>query len=76
MKNSLGDLNNYLFSQIEILDNENLKGEELTEAMNKAKVITGLASQIIQNGALVLKAKSTMLDMTGDEKDVPKILEG
>ena len=58
MKNSLGDLNNYLFSQIEILDNENLKGEELTEAMNKAKVITGLASQIIQNGALVLKAKA------------------
>ncbi|MFA5385087.1 MAG: hypothetical protein WC364_10560 [Eubacteriales bacterium] len=55
MKNTLGDLNNHLFAQLERLSEEDLKGEQLKEEMERARTITGLASQIIANGTLVLK---------------------
>lgn len=44
MKNTLGDLNNHLFAQLEKLGDEDLKGDELeaeirrSEAMAKVKV--------------------------------------
>ena len=81
MQNTLGDLNNHLFAQLERLSDEDLKGEELKEEMARAKAVTGLASQIIANGTLVLKARTLQLeygvedDSDGDEKKMPKILK-
>ncbi|AEG59353.1 hypothetical protein [Desulforamulus ruminis] len=81
MQNTLGDLNNHLFAQLERLSDEDLKGEELKEEMARAKAVTGLASQIIANGTLVLKARTLQLeygvedDSGGDEKKMPKILK-
>lgn len=57
MKNKLVDLNNHLFAELERLSDEDLQGEELTAEINRAKAITGVASQIIANGTLALKAK-------------------
>ena len=57
MKNKLTDLNNHLFAELERLSDEDLQGEELTAEINRAKAITGVASQIIANGTLALKAK-------------------
>ena len=37
VNNTLGDLNNFLFAQLERLDNEELKGEELKEEMESAE---------------------------------------
>lgn len=56
-RNTLGDLNNHLFMQLERLNEEDLEGEKLQEEITRAKAITGLASQIIANGTLVIKAE-------------------
>ena len=58
IKNSLGDLNNILFEQLERLnDDEALKDDETFEReMKRSKAITSIASQIVQNGNLSLRA--------------------
>ena len=75
MKNSLTDLNNHLFCQLERLGEEELKGECLVEEIERAKAITQVASQIISTGKLVidaLKAKDEYLG--GDNKRMPSML--
>ena len=72
MQNTLGDLNNHLFAQLERLSDEDLKGEDLKEEMARAKAVTGLASQIIANGTLVLKARTLQLEY-GDNDNVSKM---
>ena len=62
MKNTLGDLNNHLFAQLERLGDEDIKGDELNEEINRAKAVTSVASQIINNGNLVLKGRHLQLE--------------
>ena len=57
MKNKLIDLNDHLFEQLERLNDEDLKGEELEKEMSRAKAIVGVAQTIINNGDLMLKAE-------------------
>jgi hypothetical protein len=78
MKNTLGDLNLHLFAQLERLGDEDIVEEKLTEEIKRAEAISKIASQIIANGTLVLKAQ---VAYNGDgrtvvEKDKPKMLEG
>ena len=76
MKNTLGDLNNHLFAQLERLNDEELKGEALLEEINRAKAINSVATQIISNGSLVLSAKRLMDDQMNADLKLPKMLEG
>lgn len=76
MKNTLGDLNNHLFAQLERLGDEDLTGEELVEEMNRAKSITAVASQIISNGSLVLQAQKLADNFVDANAKMPKMLEG
>ena len=57
MKNSLGDLHDYLFAQLERLSDEDLKGEELQQEIVRSKAVSTVASQIIQNGHFFAIAK-------------------
>lgn len=76
MKNTLGDLNNHLFAQLERLGDEDLKGDELKEEMERAKSINDIAKGIISNGALVLAAKRLMNDRVDADVTIPAMLEG
>lgn len=60
MKNSLEDLNNHLFAQIERLGEEDLKEEKLQLELNRTKAITSVATQIIQNGKLALEVQKAL----------------
>lgn len=77
MKNTLGDLNNHLFAQLERLGDEELEGEKLQEEIERSKAVTSIAQQIISNGSLVLQAEKFKADTLGRSKiESPKMLEG
>ena len=79
MQCTLGDLNMYLFEQIEIIQdlNEESSNEEVEKTLRKASAISKIAAQIISNGNLVLRAKELEVTMNGRESTpFPKMLEG
>jgi len=75
LKNSLSDLNNHLFAQLERLGDEELKGDQLVEEIDRAKAITQVSAQIISNGKLVLDALKIKDEyLGGDNKRMPSML--
>ncbi len=73
MKNTLGDLNNHLFAQLERLGEEELQGEKLQEEINRSRAITDVAKQIIDNGSLVLSALKIKEQILPVNKTLPEI---
>lgn len=45
------DLNNHLFEQMERLNDDELNNEELDKEIRRAKAMTEVSSQIIENAA-------------------------
>ena len=60
MKNTLQDLNNHLFEQLERLNDEDLTDDQLDRELRRAEGMTKIATQIIENGELAFK---TMVHM-------------
>lgn len=59
MNNNLNSLNNYLFEELERLnDDEELQKEEnLNKELKRAKAISGVSMAIVNNAKLILDAK-------------------
>lgn len=57
MKNTLNDLNNYLFESIERINDDSLDNEELDREIKRSEAVQKVAATIIENGRLALKAK-------------------
>lgn len=69
MKNTLTDLNNYLFESIERLQDDSLDSEELEKEIKRSEAVQKIAKTIIDNGALAIQAQKMMYDQ-GIEKTV------
>lgn len=67
MKNTLTDLNNYLFESIERLNDDELDEEGLDREIKRSGAIQGVAKTIIENGRLALQAKKHMDESGGGE---------
>lgn len=76
MKNTLGDLNNHLFAEIERLSDEDLKGEELAEEISRARSISEVSARIISNANVILQAEKFKDERFNADRSVPKMLEG
>jgi hypothetical protein len=75
-RNHLSDLNNHLFEALEHINDNELEGEELEMAIRQTRAITGVASQIIANGQLVLAAQKFKDEALNADVTVPAMLEG
>lgn len=75
-RNTLGDLNNHLFEQLEKLGDTELQGEKLSEEINRSKAVMGIAKTIIDNGSLVLDAQRAMDGRMNVDVQMPRMLEG
>lgn len=76
MKNTLTDLNNHLFEELERLNDEELNEEQLDKELKRADGMTKIAAQIIQNGELAFRTMRH-LDQYGygmGEKVAPAML--
>lgn len=77
MKNTLSDLNNYLFEQIERLNEDSLDEAGLEKEIKRSNAVTKVAKAIIDNGNLALGAKRYFDENgDGDKYKVPVLLEG
>lgn len=75
MKNKLTDLNNYLFEQLERLnDDENLNDENFEREIERTKAITSIGNTIINNAKLALDGQKYIHEY-GDNKAVPLMLQ-
>ncbi|GEO58495.1 hypothetical protein [Companilactobacillus bobalius] len=86
-KNTLVDLNNHLFEEMERLNDDSLSDEELNKEVLRSKAMTNVGDKIIQNANVMLKAKVAYDDINsadsngrsqillGDDKDDKDIHE-
>lgn len=56
VKNSLEDLNNHLFEQLERLNDNDLTPEQIDQEIKRSNGMTAIAETIIRNGRLALDA--------------------
>lgn len=77
MKNTLSDLNNHLFEQLERLNDEDLTEEQLDKELRRAEGMTKVSEQIIRNGELAYKTMVHMAEYgyANDRGSVPEMLE-
>lgn len=76
MKNTLTDLNNYLFESLERLLDDGLSEEELQKEITRSEAVTAVAETIIHNGELALRAQKHLAEY-GSERAaaLPPMLE-
>ena len=71
-RNKLEDLNNHLFAQLERLGDEDMDSKELEEEIKRAKGITDVAKQVIDNARLSLEGARFVYDEGTLIKPIPE----
>lgn len=62
MKNTLTDLNNYLFETLERLTDDSMPEEQMQKEITRSQAVTAVATTVIQNGELALKTMKHMYE--------------
>lgn len=70
-QNKITDLNNHLFAQLERLNDETIESDKMELEFQKAKAISGVASQIIKANKLTLDAMRLLKDGAFSPNDIP-----
>jgi len=69
MKNKLTDLNNHLFEQLERLNDEALKGDDLEKEIDRSRAISSISKDIISNAGLQLQAMKLTVEYPALKRD-------
>ena len=74
MKNTLSYLNNYLFEQLERLQDDSLAESGLDKEIQRSEAVQKVAKTIIDNGQLALQAKKHLDEYgQGDKVELPML---
>jgi hypothetical protein len=73
--NTLDDLNNHLFSEMERLNDDKLEGEALEQELHRADGITKLGAQIINNARTILSAQVAYQNNETVDPKMPLVLQ-
>ena len=73
MKNTLSDLNNYLFEQMERLNDDSLTDEQLQKEIVRSKAVTTVAQTIVNNATLALNTMKQIYEQ-GETMELPPVL--
>lgn len=76
VKNTLNDLTDHLFAQMERLDDDSLSPEELEREIERSKAVTGVAQQIIATSNTVLRALEFQDGAMNANTTLPRMLSG
>jgi len=73
-QNKLTDLNNHLFAQLERLNDEELKPEDIQKEVSRSKAITSVAAQIVNSNRLTLEALKLVKNGDYRQHELPDTL--
>lgn len=74
-RNTLTDLNNHLFAELERLGEENLTQEELEKEIARADAITKVGNVLVSNAKTALEAAKTQMEWgRRDTVQIPDML--
>jgi hypothetical protein len=75
MKNNLNEVNNYLFEQLERLNEDDIlkEGDNFKKEIQRSKAISSLCSTIVSNANLILNAKKYADELGLKENEVLKL---
>ena len=71
-KNKMADLNDHLFIQMERLNDDDLVGDKLKEEIIRAKAVSGIANQVINNARVCIDGMKAFNE--GLIKSAPRML--
>ena len=76
-KNTLGDLNNHLFAQLEKLMDDDLSAEQIDREINRSRAVTAISETIVRNGELAFKVMQHLNEyrQDGNLAPIPEMLE-
>lgn len=74
--NNLGSLNNFLFEQLERLNDADVEDKNLDKEIERSKAVSQVAQNIIKNANIVLQAEKFKDDRMNADSNTPKMLEG
>jgi hypothetical protein len=74
VKNTLNDLNNALFEQLERLNDEDLSPEKLEGEIGRSKAMTDVADKIIANATLQLEGAQFVASQGGRNNRVARVM--
>ena len=77
MKNTLGDLNNYMFTMLERLDDPDMTPEKMELEKQRAQTMVKVGKMIVENANLALRAEEFKAEYAIDrrKKQMPVMLE-
>lgn len=74
MKNTLTDLNEYLFETLDRITNDDLSEEQLEKEIKRSETVVKVAKEIIDNGTLALQAVKHLDEYgRGDKVEIPML---
>lgn len=75
-RNTMGDLNNHLFEQLERLNDDSLSQEDLDKEIKRSEAMSKLATNVVNTANTVLKAQQVYDNSIDANARKPKMLEG